>query len=320
MWTSWPSTLVCSCPALAHLNLSYNKQTVKKPDPTEEALSALRALERANNHAALSEALPAYLRNRSAAVVARAASLVVDLSLTPNLIEAFRKILPDPVKRDPGCRALTAIATALTTMEAPAAEIFSIGIRHQQWEGSFGPPIDTAAGLRAVSAMGLAVIGDPAALLACCDLLNDHEADARIGAARALGASGKPEAELLLRFKAALGDEKSDVTSECFLNLLHLSPRSSVPYVARFLNAADEDTAHAALWALALSRHEAAFAELLARLESANLRQAAQILEALALSKTDEARRAQVRAILDTRAEPALEKIFTASWQVPKLN
>jgi len=293
---------------------------VKKPDPTEGALSALRALERANNHAALLEALPAYLRNKSSAVIARAASLVVDLSLTPNLIEAFRKILPDPIKRDPGCRALTAIATALAAMEARAAEIFALGIRHQQWEGSFGPPIDTAAGLRAVSALGLVVINDPAALLACCDLLNHHEADARIGAARALGAAGKPEAELLLRFKAALGDEKSDVTSECFLNLLHLSPRSSVPYVARFLNAPDEDTAHAALWALALNRHEAAFAVLLSRLQSANLRQAAQILEALALSKTDETRRTQVRAILDSRDEPALEKVFTAYWHLPKLN
>ena len=289
---------------------------MKKPDPTEEALSALLQLERANNHPALAEALPTFLRNRSPAVIARAARLTVDLALTPNLIEAFRKLLPDPVKRDPGCRALTAIAAALAAMEAPAAEIFAIGIRHQQWEGSFGLPIDTAASLRAISAMGLVAIGDPAALLACCDLLNDHEAAARIGAIRALGASGKPEAELLLRFKAALGDEKSDVTSECFLNLLHLTPRTAVPYVASFLESPNEETAEAALWALALSRHEAAIASLLAKLESAKSRHAAQILEALALYKTDETRRTQVRHILDVRGDTQLEKLFATHWNL----
>ena len=301
-------------PRLSHLQFSYYKQPGKKPDPTEEALSALTQLERANNHPALAEALPAFLRNRSPAVIARAARLTVSLALTPNLIEAFRKILPDPVKRDPGCRALTAISTALAAMEAPAAEIFAIGIRHQQWEGSFGPPIDTAAGLRGISAMGLVAIADPAALLACCDLLNDPEADARIGAIRALGASAKPEAELLLRFKAALGDKRSDVTSECFLNLLHLTPRTGVPYVASFLESPNEETAEAALWALALSRHEAAIACLLARLESAKFRQAVQVLEALALYKTDETRRAQVRQILDVRDDTQLEKLFATHW------
>ena len=254
---------------------------MKKPDPTEEALSALRQLERAGNHPAFAEVLPAFLRNRSPAVIARAAHLTVSLALTPNLIEAFRKILPDPIKRDPGCRALTAIAAALAAMEAPAAEIFAIGIRHQQWEGSFGLPIDTAAGLRAISA---------------------------------LGASGKPEAELLLRFKAALGDEKSDITSECFLNLLHLTPRTAVPYVAAFLESPNEETAEAALWDLALSRHEAAIACLLAKLESAKSRHATQILEALALYKTDETRRTQVRHILDVRGDTQLEKLFAAHW------
>jgi len=324
---------------------------VRKPDPTEEALSALRALRESGDHEALLRDLPLFLRNKSSAVVARAAELAGtarEISFAAPLVEAFRRVLPHAPKRDPGCRALTNIAYALVQMEAGAAEVFAIGIRYQQWEASWGPPVDAASGLRAVCAMGLVAIGDPDALLACCDLLNDHAKEARTGAVRALGASGRPDAELLLRYKARLGDKESEVIGEVFRALLNLGPRErSVPYVAQFLREDDDELAESAalalgeariqeavaplreafdaggtlsrtgamLWALTLSRNEDAAAFCFDQLESGRPSAATQALEALALYKADNAWREKVRTLLDRRHNAGWEAIWEEKWQ-----
>jgi len=321
---------------------------VRKPDATEQALGQLRELREAADRERTAAALPVHLTNRSGAVVARAAEMAGNSGeqrLSADLVEAFRRIVRDPVKLDPGCRALSNIAEALVKLEVPAAEVFCQGIRHQQWEASWGQQIDTAPPLRAICAAGLVRMNDPDPLLACCELLSDHAADARIGALRALGDSGHADAELLLRFKARERDEKFDVTAGCFAALLRLGPRArAIPFVAGFLESADDEIAEGAalalgdsrlpevvprlleafakrasragglLWALSLSRQEAALEFVIEQLRSGPIRTAAFALEALALFKGDEQQRAKVRSVVNERGEPALETTWRQKW------
>lgn len=130
-----------------------------KPDPTGHALEELRELREAGNRESTIAALRAYLSHRSGAVVARAAEMAGNCGeqrLSANLVETFRRIVRDPVKLDPGCRALTNIAEALVKLEVPTAEVFYQGVRHRQLEASWGQQVDTAPWLRAVCAVGLA--------------------------------------------------------------------------------------------------------------------------------------------------------------------
>ena len=312
---------------------------MRKPDPTEEALSQLRAMRESGEMGDLAP----FLKSKSSAVVARAAEMSRNEVLVPALIEAFRRICPFAQKRDPGCRALTNIAEALLRLEAPSAEVYSLGICYHQWEATWGPAIDTAAGLRSACAMGLVAIGDPEALLACAELLNDEHPDARIGAARALGSSGRPDAELLLRFKARLGDEKFEVVGELFSALINLGPRErSIPYVAEFLRANADETAELAavalgesrnqeavqhlknafnaklsrsragaiLWGLALSRDEEALEFCFRELE----RGSGEALEALSLYQLNPIWRTRVRALLDAIQNTRLDAIWSIKW------
>jgi HEAT repeat protein len=102
--------------------------------------------------------------------------------------------------------------------------------------------------------LGLARINHPGTLLLLTDLLRDSDKTARAGAARALGAAGSLAAIPLLRFKVHLGDKEPAVIGECFGALLELAPDESLPFVAGFLEAANEAVQEAALFALAESR------------------------------------------------------------------
>src|SRR5262249_54188272 len=92
-------------------------------------------------------------------------------------------------------------------------------------------------------------------------LLLDKEPYARIGAVRALAASGRPEAVPLLLYKTRLGDQEADVMGECFNGMLAFRREEAIPLVAEFLKGGDEVGERAAL-ALAGVRNEAAFAAL----------------------------------------------------------
>ena len=323
---------------------------MRRPDPTEEALAALSALRKAGDHAEMLRQLPGYLKNKSSAVVARAAEIAGstrDIGLAPALVDAFRRVFPNAAKRDPGCRAITQITRALVHMDASAAEVYSLGICYQQWEASFGPKVDTADGLRAACALGLVEMGDPDALLACCELLSDHALIARAGAVRAMGISGRADAELLLRFKARAGDKESEVIAETFSALLRLGPRErSVPFVAAFLAEADDEVAEAAaialgesrfeqtvpfllaafeqggtlpragaiLLALALSRSDQGAQFCFAQFQCGRATIAAQALEALAVYKNDSGWRQQIRGALDDAQNAKWEAIWQHSW------
>jgi len=260
---------------------------------TEEALAAIHTIRQAPEKYDLRRELAPFLRHKSNHVVAAAATTVEPLevgALAPDLVEAFERLMRDPAKLDPGCKATTAIVQALVQLEDAAAKVFFAGIRHVQKEGSYGPPVDTAAPLRGLCARGLARMGHPDALLECVTLLADPEIAARTGAVRAIADSGRPDGVLLLRLKTLLGDKEIEVTGECFAALLSLDPAGSVEFVAKFLDSRIEGIGEQAALALGESRLAAAFDVLCGAWERGGLaEQRRTLLVAIAMLRIDEA-------------------------------
>jgi hypothetical protein len=285
------------------------------------------------------EALRA-LEGRSHLVAAKGAQRIGERGLidaVPELLSAFDRFLVDPVEHDKGCVAKTAIARALLELEAREADgVFLRGVRHVQKEGAYGGPQDTAVELRAVCAHGLAVSRHPDAVYELVDLLVDPEPPARAAAARALGISGRVEAEALLRLAVRAGEAEPEVLAECFGALLELAPDRSLGFVAGFLSAGDEAATAAALalgesrlegavaalreaygscavaelgdtflLALSMTRRGPAFDFLLGRIARGSGRDAAGALRALALHHHDDALRRRVEEALDERGASA---------------
>ena len=103
--------------------------------------------------------LKAFLKNRSNLVVAKAAKIASQMratELVPELMGAFHRLMQNPSKLDKGCAATTEIAGALYALDYAEPELYMLGIHNVQMEGSFGPPVDAAAKLRAISALALA--------------------------------------------------------------------------------------------------------------------------------------------------------------------
>ena len=276
------------------------------------------------------------LAHRSNHVVGRAARAAREADLTglaPDLIAAFSRFLEDPVRRDPGCVAKAEIVHALLSFGHAAPDTFLRGAGHVQREPAFGPPIDTAAELRATSAMALVVTGHPAALTICVGLLVDPEPAARAGGLRGLAASSRPDVALVLRLFALRGDTDPGVLAEAFAGFLVLSADDPVPFVAERLAAADRDVAraaamalgearrpeavsalrerlpgedrpdvrHAIMLALATSRDDAAFDALLELVAHGSAADSKTAVEALRLYAHDEALQRRVQAALDAR-------------------
>jgi len=228
----------------------------------EESLAELNALRADPTSgpalAKLRQAL-ASKTNHLAAEAARIAAEFQIESLEGDLASAFDRFMANPAKADPGCTAKAAIAEALYRIGYDQESLFLRGIHHIQLEPVYGGREDTAASLRAACALGLVRMRYPEAMLELAGLLADAELDARVGAVRAI-ANAQQDASLpLLRFKALIGDEEVRVLYECFGALLALSPESSLPFVARFLEADDAAVCEAAAIALGESRLGEAF-------------------------------------------------------------
>ncbi len=236
----------------------------------DDRLAALRALERAPEPPD-PEAVREALRSKTGAVVALAARIVAGREmrgLLPELGPAFSRLSERPVERDPGCRGKVAIAKALRALDAWEDEVFLPGVALTQHEPVWGGKEDTAAELRAECAMAFAHSGREDALDVLADLLADAERAARVGAAQALGDTGRPDAAALLRYKVRIGDPEPDVVATCLGSILALSPRLSLPFFATLLKGRD-DRAEAAALALGSSRLAAVRPLLLAFCEEA---------------------------------------------------
>jgi hypothetical protein len=288
-------------------------ESVAKRPATEDALKSIRSIRDAPENFDLKRDLAPFLRHKSNHVAAAAAVTVERLeavALAPELAGSFPEWMKNPAERDPGCKALTAIAKTLAAMDHPAAQVYMAGIRHVQKEASFGPPVDTAAALRGICAQGLARMSHPDALLECVTLLVDPEPAARAGAVRAISESGQHAGVLLLRYKALIGDEDEEVTAECFAGLLRLAPAESLEFVAGFLHFHSEEIAERAALALGESRLAAAFPLLRHAWEAsarATLRRT--LLLAMAMVRQDEALEFLLARLVDDGEKSALDAL-----------
>jgi hypothetical protein len=233
-----------------------------KKDPIENALDRLGELRHAAESPSLVDELRGFLRNRSNMVVAKAAKVTRELriaALQPDLLLAFNKFMGDAPRLDKRCAALTEIVEALYEFDYDDPAPFLSGLKHVQMEASFGPPVDAAAKLRAMSAQGLLRTRYPDAVTEVVPLLVDREPPARIGAVRALAGNGGEAGLLLLRLKALTGDTEAEVLGECFAGLLAASGDKAVALVAKFIDSEDGASAEAAILALGESRLPAAY-------------------------------------------------------------
>jgi hypothetical protein len=206
--------------------------------------------------------LRAALAHKNNHVVARAAQILAEANvkgLEDDLVTAFERFMDDPLKSDPGCAAKTAVIETLYHLGCEREEPFLQGIRHLQPEPTYEGKQDTAARLRAFSALGLSRSLYPDKMLELADLLADPELDARLGAVHAVAASRQMAGVPLLRFKALVGDEDPRVLHECFRSLLEVDPESSLDFVAAFLMKENEALCESAALALGESRLEGAF-------------------------------------------------------------
>lgn len=320
---------------------------MKRLDPVEQALDRLSALKNESGPAVAAE-LKAFLKNRSNLVVAKAARIAGQgkaTDLVPDLVQAFHRFMQNPSKLDKGCAATTGIADALYELDYIEPDIYLLGIHHVQMEGSFGPPVDAAAKLRAASALGLARTRHPAALDEIVTLLVDQWTEARIGAVRALATNGGEAGVLLLKLRILTGESEPDVLAECFSGLLACAPERSLALIDGHIDSQDsEDTAvaEAALLALGSSRlpealnllkarwertasgplrktlllaigmirSEQAIEFLVSLLSECSIATAHDVVTALALFRANEKVRSQVDAAISKRNNASLSETF----------
>ena len=323
---------------------------MKRPDPTEQALDRLSVLRtQAVTSSAVVQEFRSFLKNRSNLVVAKAAKVAAELhisELLPELVTAFHRLMKDPAKLDKGCAATTEIAAALYQLDYVEPEIYLPGIHHVQMEGSFGPPVDAAARLRALSALGLARTRCREALDEIVSLLVDPWPEARIGAVRALASNGGEAGALLLKLKILTGETEPDVLAECFSGLLEIAPERSLPLVAKYADSEELAIAEAALLAigsshrpeafqflqskwersagsplrkvlllsLAMIRSEEAIGFLVSLLDSCSARNANDIITALAIFRENEKVRTSVEAAVSRRNSQELSEIFRTKF------
>lgn len=317
----------------------------------ETKLAALGELDLSSDVAAAQAALRAALAERHYRVVAKAAELAGErlfYDLQVPLRDAYARFLRDPVKTDPNCIAKRAIVRTLVALECSHVAFFLDGVKYRQMEPVWGGSVDTAVDVRASCAMGLVATGYARALHELTPLLTDSEPVVRQGAIRAIACANPREAELLLRFKAGVGDQEPLVMGDCFAGLLSVAPEESLPFISQYLNrGVDDDVREAAALALgesrleaalpclrqawddemimtdfrrallraaALHRSEAAFDWLLSLIAESHASVAEPAVRALAIYPHNDRLRERIESVLAQRADRRLSEAFAREW------
>ena len=208
------------------------------------------------------------LKDRNNFLVAKAARMAGELrltSLTGELAAAFHRHMPesgnDPAKTDPQCWAKNDIAKTLATFEFQEYEMFLAGMRHHQLEPVWGGRSDTAGALRGTCALALVQcreVNSNRLLGWLTELFADEDRTVQLEAARAVEQVGSDSAMLLLKLRAELASGSADVLGACYGGVLRLEGPAAIPWAAKFLAAADDAAAEAAL-AIAETRTAEAF-------------------------------------------------------------
>src|ERR1017187_5940124 len=211
------------------------------PTPTPDQIAHLRSsLTQHNNY-----------------LVSKAAKLIAEAELTallPDVLTAYGRFFIDPIKTDPKCWAKEALAKALVKLEHRAKDAYLRGMRHHQMEASFGPPVDSAGGLRSICAHALVNcpgISDADLLAALPEPLTDSDKTVRMEAARAIAAVGGISAALILRLRIMLGPGPKDelnpeVLGAAYSALLSLEGERAIPLVAAAMEDGGDLAAEAA--------------------------------------------------------------------------
>jgi HEAT repeats len=223
----------------------------------DDKLAAIRALRGQNLTAEQKAEVRRRIGDRSNLVVSAAAAIVGENSLvdlSKDMEAAFDRFLVNPLKDDKLCRAKVAIVQALDKMEHQDSDIFLKAAKHVQFEPVWGGSEDSAPPLRAAALVALARTVGSGSLPMLVDAMADPAKDVRVAAAVALGAIGTEGAGLVLRLKVRVGDEDSDVLSECLGGLLSVDPKENLPLVAEFLDPSHAAACEAAAMALGRSR------------------------------------------------------------------
>jgi hypothetical protein len=264
------------------------------PRNLEQEAEAIEALRHGTSDAAEPQLRKA-LQNRNNYLVSKAAKLAADLNLTllcPDLASAFSRFMTNPVKSDPQCWAKNSIAKALAALEYQEHELFLQGMRHVQLEPVWGGSSDTAGPLRGTCALALVQcrqLNSIRLLTLLTELFADKELPVRVNAARAVEQVGSDAAMLLLRLRAELASDDSQLLGACYSGVLHLQGPSAILWAAKFLPPEDDAAAEAAI-AIAETRTLEAFTLLKAAYETARdpwFRTA--LLSAMSLTRRDEA-------------------------------
>jgi hypothetical protein len=201
------------------------------------------------------EALPILrkaLAHRNNLIVSRAAKHAAALNLTvlaPELAAAFNRFMENPVKTDPQCWAKNELSKALAQFEYQAPDIFLAGLKHQQYEPTWGGSSDTAGALRGTCALALVQcreLSSDRLLRHLTPLFADKDLPVRINGARAIEQVGSDSSALLLRLRAELGSDEPELLGHCLGGVLRLDGEPALPWVAAFLTEQDDLAAEAA--------------------------------------------------------------------------
>jgi hypothetical protein len=213
-----------------------------------EAIRSLRA--EPASEAALA-AVRVALAKHPCHVVALAARHAAEFELRtlgPDLVAAYERLAPGGAKSDPGCVGKLALVEALSALDHPDATPFLHAVAHVQLEKGWGPPTDTAGGLRGHALMGLVGVEYPDTPLLIADRLADPEPRCRAAAARcALAWGDRALGQALLRLRLRVGERDPDVLAELFAALLALGGSPAADFVAGQLVGADVVSESAAL-------------------------------------------------------------------------
>ena len=266
----------------------------RKRAKLEDELAAIAALGQSPDSEATRRRLREALARGSSPVVARAARLVAEHrieGLGEPLEVAFGRFLEDPVRTDPSCAAKVAILDALDLTDHPDPEPFRAGARHVQLEPAWGPPVDTAVGVRARSGLALARLGDRDVLLVLGELLADPEVPVRRSAVDALVLYGARDGAALLLHRLRAGDPELLVTADCMSGIVALTPDQASTCLCAPLTSPDATLREMAALALGDSRSDDTLDLLLEVLDETVLGDDRRpLITALGLHRSDRAR------------------------------
>jgi HEAT repeat protein len=312
----------------------------------EDRIERLRHLRSAPSDAETVPTLRKALQDRANLVVAEASRAVLAhrlSSLIPDLVDAFDRLLIDPVKTDPKCFGKMAIVKALTELDYDQSPVFVRGSRHIQMEPVWGGREDAAPLLRGLCLLALVQCTDLRRfdiLRHLVDALTDAEDPVRAEAVRAIAQLGGDEASLLLRLKARTGDRRPVVIGNVFDSLIELEADGGVRFVAEYLKSAaleirdeaslslgasrrvdavrmlietwnetlDHDFRGILSRALSSSRHEAAIEFLLNTVRTGSIRDSNVALEALQLLAESDDIQSRIAVAKEQRESPPFKE------------